>query len=149
MQIQLSSSAFQEGGKIPAQYTCDGANVSPPLEWTGVPQGAKSLALIVEDPDAPSGVWVHWVLFNLEPGLTELPEGVKPGSLGEQGMNDSRRPGYSGPCPPRGPAHRYFFKMYALDKTLSLSAGATKKDAEKAMQGSVLAQGQLIGKYGR
>lgn len=149
MQIQLSSPAFQDGGQIPKQYTCDGQNISPPLEWTGVPQEAKSLVLIVDDPDAPSGAFLHWVLFNLEPGLTELPEGVTPGSLGEQAANDFRKPGYGGPCPPKGPAHSYFFKLYALDRTLSLGAGATKQDAEKAMQGSVLAQGQMIGKYGR
>jgi Raf kinase inhibitor-like YbhB/YbcL family protein len=153
MSIQLSSPAFTEGNPIPAKYTCDGGDVSPPLAWSGVPEAAKSLALIVDDPDAPVRTWVHWVLYGLSPGLTELNEGLVKSAtiegLGVQGNNDFRKPGYSGPCPPRGKPHRYFYKLYALDTTLSLPAGATKGDLEEAMRGHILAQGQLIGSYSR
>jgi Raf kinase inhibitor-like YbhB/YbcL family protein len=153
MTIQLSSPSFLNGETIPRKNTCDGEDLSPPLNWTGIPQGAKSLALIVDDPDAPRGTWVHWVIYNLPSAQTSLPEGVakvaNPAGLGAQGNNDFRRPGYGGPCPPAGTPHRYFFKLYALDASLNLGPGATKADLEKAMQGHVLAQGQLIGKYGR
>jgi Raf kinase inhibitor-like YbhB/YbcL family protein len=150
--IKLRSGAFGDGGMIPAKYSCDGANVSPPLSWEGVPEGAKSLALVSEDPDAPNGVWVHWVVFNLPVGAGGLPEGVKASSEmaegGLQGMNDFRKAGYGGPCPPSG-VHRYFFRLYALDQLLPLGAGATKEQLMKAMEGHVLAQGELMGKYGR
>jgi len=153
MAIQITSSAFNEGNPIPKKYTCDGEDISPPLAWSGVPAGAKSLALIVDDPDAPVGTWVHWVIFGLPPTLNGLNEGiaktpqVEGGAI--QGNNDFRRPGYGGPCPPRGKQHRYFLKLYALDTSLTLKAGSSKADLEKAMRGHVLAQGQLMGTYSR
>jgi len=151
--IPLSSSAFVPGGDIPAAHTCDGADASPPLEWGEPPQGTHRFALICDDPDAPMGTWVHWVLFNL-PGETrslsekfpadgELPTGAR------QGKNDFGRPGYGGPCPPKGPAHRYFFRLYALDAPMTLRAGATKTELEAAMQGHILGRGELMGRYGR
>lgn len=147
MTIQISSSAFAHNELIPKRYTCDGEDVSPELSWQNVPEGTKSLVLIVDDPDAPIGTFVHWVLFNLPGNLNGLKEGVK--GIGVEGVNDFRRSGYGGPCPPRGSTHRYFFKLYALDTTLSLTAGVKKADVEKAMQGHILAQGELIGRYGR
>lgn len=153
MQIQLSSIAFKEGETIPVTYTCDGENISPPLSWTNVPQNTQSLAFIVDDPDAPSGTFVHWVAFNLSPKLSSLSEGASsPGSqdsFGMPGVSSFRKSGYSGPCPPKGKPHRYFFKIYALDILLGLKSGASKADVEKAMQGHILAQGQLMGTYGR
>jgi len=152
MEIKVSSQAFEEGGMIPRKHTCDGEDVSPPLTWTGVPDGAKTIALIGDDPDAPMGTWVHWVLFNLPANVKELAEATPPdkelSSGAKQGKNDFRRIGYGGPCPPGG-THRYFFKLYALDIALNLAAGATKGDLLKAMQGHVLAEGQLMGKYKR
>ena len=148
--IKLTSAAFKEGESIPRQYTCDGVNVSPPLEWSGVPKSAKTLAIIADDPDAPSGTWVHWVIYNLPAeniGMVEnLPatENLKAG--GFQGKNDFGKIGYGGPCPPSG-THRYFFKIYALDNELPLKAGATKAEVEKAMEGHLVAQGQLMGTY--
>ncbi len=147
MAIQVTSTAFSEASTIPKKHTCDGQDVSPQLSWSGVPEGTKSLVLIMDDPDAPVGTFVHWVLYDLPPDVKELPEGVQ--GVGVQGVNDFRRTGYNGPCPPRGPAHRYYFKVYALDTTLGLKAGARKADVEKAMQGHILAWGQLMGKYGR
>ena len=153
MQIQLSSTAFKDGAMIPVIYTCDGKNISPPLSWTEAPQGSKSIALIVDDPDAPAGTWVHWVVFNLPSSISSLSEGAS--SLGSQepfgtaGMNSSQKIGYGGPCPPKGKPHHYFFKLYALDIILGLKSGASKADVEKAMQGHILAQGQLMGTYGR
>ncbi len=153
MTIQVSSSAFTEGAPIPARYTCEGQDVSPPLKWSNIPQNAKSIALIADDPDAPVGTWVHWVLYNLPPTVTELPEGVPTtdtlANSARQGRNDFQRTGYGGPCPPRGSPHRYFFKIYALDAMLSLKPGATKKDLLKAMEGHILAEGQLMGTYKR
>jgi Raf kinase inhibitor-like YbhB/YbcL family protein len=147
MAIQLSSKAFTNGGTIPVKYTCDGENVSPDLSWSGTPQGVKSLALIADDPDAPAGTWVHWVLYDLPPDTTSLAEGTQGvGVLGTTSFGDAR---YGGPCPPRGKPHRYFFKLYALDKLLGLSPGATKAAVEKAMQGHILGSGQLMGTYGR
>ena len=148
MKILITSTAFDEAGTIPVRYTCDGADVSPPLDWSGVLQEAKSLALITDDPDCPTGTWVHWVLFNLPASLNHLPEKAMPG-VGIQGKNDFRKLGYNGPCPPKGKPHRYYFKLYALDTMLNLPAGATKAEVEKAMQGHILTQGQLMGKYGR
>lgn len=147
MAIVLTSSAFGEGESIPGKYTCDGEDLSPPLSWSGVPDAAKSLVLIVDDPDAPGGTFVHWVLFDLSADIKELPEGIK--GVGVEGVNDFRRRGYNGPCPPRGSVHRYFFKIYALDGKLNLAAGASKRDVERAMQGHVLAQGQMTGRYRR
>ena len=147
MTIQLTSSAFKEGGDIPRRHTCDGEDLSPSLSWTGIPAGTHSLALIVDDPDAPRGDWVHWVLVDLPSDLEGLPEGVS--GAGTDGKNDFGRLGYGGPCPPRGTNHRYYFKLYALDQTLGLKPGATKVDVEIAMAGHILVQGQLMGRYGR
>ncbi len=153
MAIQISSSAFSEGGAIPKSYTCDGEGLSPALSWTGVPSGTQSLALIADDPDAPSGTFVHWVLYDIPGDLASLPGGVaKTGTVqgvGIQGTNSARKTGYMGPCPPRGNPHRYFFKLYALDAKLNLKEGASKADVENAMKGHILAQGQVMGKYGR
>ncbi len=152
MDIKITSTAFEEGGMIPRKYTCDGEDVSPPLSWTGVPEGAETIALISDDPDAPMGTWVHWVLFNLPATEKGLPEAIPPDrelkNGAKQGRNDFRRIGYGGPCPPGG-THRYFFKLYALDAVLNLPAGATKAELLKAMEGHILAQGQLMGKYRR
>jgi Raf kinase inhibitor-like YbhB/YbcL family protein len=154
MPFFLTSAAFKDGAPIAGKYTCDGVDVSPPLTWSGAPAGTRSLALIADDPDAPGGTWVHWVLYNLPAEVSELPENIaKVESLdlgsARQGRNDFRRPGYGGPCPPPGPAHRYFFKLYALDTRLELKAGAQKKDAEAAMEGHVLGSAQLMGTYAR
>lgn len=145
--LSVSSPAFDDGADIPVKYTCDGENLSPPLSWSGVPEDAQSLVLIVDDPDAPAGTFVHWVLFDLSPDESSLSEGST--GVGTQGENSSRQLGYTGPCPPQGPTHRYFFKLYALDQPTKLEPGATKADVERAMQGHVLAQGELVGRYGR
>ena len=153
MALSLSSTAFKEGGQIPQKYTCDGQDVSPLLAWDEPPQGTKSFALIVDDPDAPVGVFTHWVLFNLPAIARQLPEAVptqnqlQDGAL--QGKNDFRRIGYGGPCPPSGRPHHYRFILYALDKPLDLKAGASKKEVLDAMKGHLLAQGQLTGTYQR
>jgi Raf kinase inhibitor-like YbhB/YbcL family protein len=147
MSIQVTSNAFSEGSEIPRIYTCDDQNVSPPITWTGVPSDTVSLALIMDDPDAPMGTWVHWVLYNLSPELAALEQGKK--GDGTEGKNDFSRLGYGGPCPPKGSNHRYFIKLYALDSMLDLKEGATKAQVESAMRGHILAQGQLMGKYGR
>ena len=150
--IKLTSSAFADSQPIPRQHTCSGINISPPLEWTGIPKSAKTIAIVADDADAPGGTWVHWVIYNLPAdtiGMVEnLPttEDLKGG--GFQGKNDFEKIGYGGPCPPSG-THRYFFKLYAIDTELPLKAGATKAELEKAMAGHVLAQGQLIGTYSR
>ena len=152
MEIKITSSAFEEGGFIPAKYTCDGADVSPPLQWDAVPEGTKSVALICDDPDAPMGTWVHWVLFNLPSDAKELAENIPAEETlpngAKQGVNDFGRIGYGGPCPPGG-THRYFFKIYALDTEVGLEAGADKRQLLKAMEGHILEQGQLVGKYKR
>lgn len=152
MTIKLTSSAFQAGGLIPAQYTCAGPNGSPPLAWTDVPAAAKSLALIVDDPDAPRGTWVHWVVYDLPPATKELPAGVPAQEAitggGRQGKNDFGQVGYGGPCPPSG-THRYNFKLYALNTALNLPAGASKQDLLKAMYGHILDEGQLPGRFGK
>jgi Raf kinase inhibitor-like YbhB/YbcL family protein len=147
MTIQITSSAFTEGSTIPRLYTCDDKNVSPPLAWTGVPTTTVSLVIIMDDPDAPSGTWVHWVLYNLPPDLTGYDQGMS--GKGTDGKNDFNRMGYGGPCPPRGSTHRYYIKLYALDARLDLKAGAGKSQVENLMRGHILAQGQLMGKYGR
>lgn len=151
--MKLTSTAFAEGETIPKQHTGDGKDVSPPLQWSDVPAGTKSFALICDDPDAPVGTWVHWVLFNVPADRTELPEGVPASKtvLGDarQGTNDFKKIGYGGPAPPRGKPHRYFFRLYALDTTLDLTESATKKDVEAAMKGHILAEGKLMGKYQR
>lgn len=152
MAIELTSPVFAEGEEIPGRYTCDGENISPPLAWSGAPPGTHSLALICDDPDAPVGTWVHWVLFNLPPGLDALPEAIPAEAVlvngTRQGRNDFRRYGYGGPCPPRG-SHRYYFKLYALDCQLQLPAAAGKTELLQAMQGHILAEGSLMGRYRR
>jgi Raf kinase inhibitor-like YbhB/YbcL family protein len=152
MGFKLTSTSFKEGQPIPRQHTCDGVNVSPALEWSGAPQGAKTFAIICDDPDAPSGTWVHWVLYNLPAdriGLVEnVPTTEKVPGDGLQGTNDFRKIGYGGPCPPSG-THHYFFKLYALDAELPLKPGATKAEVLKAMEGHTLAQTQLMGTYKR
>ena len=153
-EMEVTSPAFKDGETIPTQYTCDSRDVSVPLAWTKAPEGTKSIALICDDPDAPRGTWVHWVAINLPPDLIGLAEGVK---IAEDSSlagaiecgNDAGKIGYGGPCPPKGPAHRYFFKLYALDTMLELTAKSEKADVEKAMAGHILAQGQLMGRYGR
>ena len=151
--IKLTSDAFTAESTIPKKYTCDGPDVSPALSWTGAPPNTQSFALIMDDPDAPAGTWVHWVLFNLPSDAKNLAEGVaKQEQLpngARQGLNDFRKIGYGGPCPPPGKPHRYFFKLYALDKKLDLKPGATKAEVEAALKGHVLAQGELMGRYGR
>ncbi len=146
-EIQVESSAFEDGGTIPQRYTCDGEDLSPPLRWSEPPSATASQVLICDDPDAPVGTWDHWVLFNLPATVNSLPEGVQ--GMGVSGSNGWQQLGYGGPCPPSGSAHRYFFKFYALDITLDLGAGASKKDVEQAMKGHILAKGQLVGRYGR
>lgn len=153
MAFELRSPAFSSGEDIPVKYTCDGADVSPPLRWSDPPEKTKGFALIADDPDAPVGTWVHWVLSGLAATVRELPEGVATrdtvSGLGTQGVNDFRKIGYGGPCPPRGPAHRYFFKLYALDTELSLPPRKTKAELLKAMEGHVLGQTELMGRYKR
>lgn len=153
MNIKITSTAFAEGQQIPRKQAHDNEDLSPALKWSGVPPAAKSLALICDDPDAPMGTWVHWVIYNLPPALAGLAEGVaKTPELAngaKQGVNDYKSIGYGGPYPPPGKPHRYYFKMYALDAMLDLDAGSTKADLLKAMEGHVLAQGQLMGTYQR
>lgn len=153
MSIEVTSTAFKAGETIPKQYTGDGEDQSPLLRWSEPPSGTKSLALICDDPDAPRGTWVHWVLFNRPAQARELAEGVPTtetlGNGAKQGKNDFGNIGYGGPAPPKGKPHRYFFKLYALDAALDLSAGATKAELEKAMKGHILAEGQLMGTYKR
>jgi Raf kinase inhibitor-like YbhB/YbcL family protein len=152
MTIKITSSVFTEGSMIPNRYTCDAEDVSPDLAWTGVPEGTKSLAIICDDPDAPMGTWVHWVLFNLPPDINELhaeiplEKTLKNGA--RHGKNDFGRFGYGGPCPPSG-THRYFFKLYALDTRIKLESGITKAQLLEAMNGHILDEGQLMGKYKR
>ena len=164
--ITLGSRAFSDGGIIPKEYTCDGADRSPPLEWSGVPHSTRSLALICDDPDAPMGTWSHWVLVHLPPGVKALKEGIppekelpvsamemtensQPKAPALQGKNDFGKFGYGGPCPPGG-THRYVFRLYALDQQIELaSSPPTRSDVLKAIQGHILAEGRLVGKYAR
>lgn len=151
--LRVTSQAFAEGEKIPSKYTCDGKDVSPPLHWDGVPAGAKSIALICEDPDAPGGTWIHWVLYDLPATTSALREGVKKSAMladkSMQGLNDFEKTGYNGPCPPAGGAHRYFFRVYALDAGVLLPSRAKKADLVKAMEGHIVAEGSLMGTYQR
>ena len=152
MSLQISGTAFSAGEAIPKKFTCDGPDVSPQLKWNDSPANTQSIALIMDDPDAPAGTWVHWVIYDLSANTRELPEGVAKQeqlpSGARQGRNDFGKIGYGGPCPPPGKPHRYFFKLYGLDVKLNLKAGATKADVERAMKGHILAQTELIGKYG-
>jgi Raf kinase inhibitor-like YbhB/YbcL family protein len=147
--MNLSSFAFENGQPIPKRHTGDGDDVSPPLAWTEPPAGTKSFALICDDPDAPRGVWVHWVLFNLPADLREMPEDPSTPAGAREGTNDFGYTGYGGPAPPRGKAHRYFFKLYALDQMLDLAAGVKKDQVVAACQGHILAEAQWMGTYQR
>jgi Raf kinase inhibitor-like YbhB/YbcL family protein len=153
MDLKLTSSAFKEGETIPRKFTCQGKDISPSLAWDGLPAGTKTIALIVDDPDAPGGTWVHWVAFNIPSASGELREAVPARkSLDDgtrQGLNDFRKIGYGGPCPPPGPAHRYYFKLYALDASLDLESGCSKADLEAAMEGRILGEARLMGRYQR
>ncbi len=149
--FDLKSPAFGQNASIPRTHSCDGPDRSPPLRWTDPPSGAKSYALVVEDPDAPSGTWVHWVLYRIPPATRQLPEGVPtretvPGA-GTQGVNDFKKVGWGGPCPPPGSAHRYVFTLYALDSDLTLPPGTTRSDLQTAMEGHVLGQAELTGRF--
>lgn len=152
MKLKVTSIAFEDGGMIPAKYTCDGANISPPLQWEGVPEETRSIALISDDPDAPMGTWVHWVLFNLPAETRELPEKTPDDETlpngAKQGTTDFGRVGYGGPSPPSG-THRYFFKVYALNREIALDSTADKEKLVSAMEGHILAEGQLMGRYKR
>jgi hypothetical protein len=151
--MQLKTPAFKPGADIPAQFTCDGADSSPALTWSSPPEDTRSLAIVVDDPDAPGRTWVHWVLYDLPATEHELPAGVPAQATlpsgARQGRNDFGRIGYGGPCPPKGPVHRYYFRLYALDTTLELKAGATRSELDHAMRGHVLAQTELMGRYRR
>ncbi len=153
MEFTLKSAVFSYGGEIPRKHTCDGPDLSPALGWSDPPAKSVSFALIADDPDAPAGTWVHWVIYDLPGTSRALPEGLsKTPELPDgsrQGRNDFGRAGYGGPCPPRGAPHRYVFKLYALDGKLNLKAGATKADVERAMRGHILGQTELMGKYKR
>jgi Raf kinase inhibitor-like YbhB/YbcL family protein len=146
MALTVSSDAFEDGGEIPARYTCDGADVSPPLTISGVPADAAELALLCEDPDAPSGTFVHWVAWGIDPGNASLAEGAEPLGVGTNGF---RKTGYRGPCPPPGPAHRYIFTIYALSGELDMPATATADDLRAVVEGLVLDEGSLTGRYAR
>ncbi len=153
MAFELTSSAFKEGERIPDRHTCEGDDLSPPLHWGVPPAATKSFALIADDPDAPGGTWVHWVIYNLSLDLRGLPEGIPAkdhwldGAM--QGLTDFKRVGYGGPCPPPGKPHRYYFKLYALDAALNLKPRATKSQVLETCKGHVLAEAQLMGRFGR
>jgi len=151
--LELMSTAIDEGAPIPVEFTCDGDNLSPPLNWTGVPPGTRSLALVVDDPDAPRGTWVHWVVYDIPRDVVDLPEALPDDRElpfgARHGTNDFKNLGYGGPCPPPGGPHRYFFKLYALDRALNLEPGSTKQELLSAMEGHILAEGQLMGSYQR
>jgi len=150
--MKIISSAFDEGAMIPEKYTCDNIDISPPLKWSSVPERTKTFAIICDDPDAPMGTWVHWVIYNLPANINELSEDVSPLEIlpngAKQGKNDFGKIGYGGPCPPGG-IHRYYFKVYALSEELNVEAGITKSELLKAMEGHILSEGQLMGRYKR
>ena len=152
MSLSITSTAFKQGERIPSKYTCDGSDTSPELEWSDVPDGAQSFTIIADDPDAPVGTWIHWVLYNVPGETRTLPEAIPPdASLPDrsmQGKNSWGRPGYGGPCPPGG-THRYFFRLYALDTVLELKSGVSENDLLKAMKGHILAEAELMGLYSR
>lgn len=151
--LELKSEVFENKGYIPDRYTCDAQDFSPPLNWDGVPENTKSLALICDDPDAPFKIWVHWVLFNIPPENGELKEGISQEELAElsiiRGINDFGKIGYQGPCPPPDKVHRYSFRLYSLDTILNLEEGASKKEIIEAMQGHIITEAKLIGIYQR
>ena len=142
--MKITSPAFQQGGNIPSKFSCDGGNTNPPLQLSDVPSGAKSLVLIVDDSDAPGGSFTHWAVWNVSPQTTAIAEGSTP--KGVQGTNDFGKSGYGAPCPPSG-AHRYYFKIFALDRQLDLSSGARRGQLDAAMKGHVVAEGELMGRY--
>jgi len=144
--IKITSSAFREGGNIPSKFTCDGSDTSPPLQISGVPSEAKSLVLIADDPDAPGGLFTHWLVWNIPPQTNSIAEGSAP--KGVQGANDFGKSGYRGPCPPQG-THRYSFKVFALDRELDLRSGAKRGQVDGAMKGHIIAQGELVGRYAK
>ena len=151
MAFKLVIGAFPEGAAIPKLHTCEGADVSPSLEWSGEPAETQSFALVVDDPDAPAGAWNHWLLWDIPASVHALPQGSKPGTLGVSGSNDFGKPGYGGPCPPRGHgAHRYFFRLYAVAApSLGLRAGAKRAELDKALSGRILAEVRYMGRYER
>jgi len=151
--LKLKSSLFKEGGSVPQKFTCDGKDISPALQWSGAPNATKTLALIMDDPDAPAGTWVHWVIYNIPGNQKKLPEGIptkeKLSNGTRQASNDFRKAGYGGPCPPEGKSHHYFFKLYALDTMLDLPSMASKSQLEASMESHILGQTQLMGTYQR
>jgi len=150
MSFQLLSNAFAAGGWIPELHSCKGADLSPSMEWSDEPGDVRSFALIVEDPDAPSGTFCHWLLYDIPPHVHNLAQGLKPGSVGVSGNNDFGRPGYGGPCPPKGSAHRYYFRLYAVDtNTLGLRPGVGRNELLQAMNGHILAEAQYMGRFQR
>ncbi len=150
--MEILSSAFDEGEMIPEKYTCDDIDISLPLKWSSIPEGIKTFAIICDDPDAPMGTWVHWVIYNLPADINELSENIPPSEIltngAKQGRNDFGKIGYGGPCPPGG-THRYYFKVYALSKELMVESGITKSELLKAMEGHILSEGKLMGRYKR
>jgi len=153
MALELKSTSFKNGDFIPAEYTCKGKDISPPLAWNDVPQTTKSFAIISDDPDAPIGTWVHWVIYDIPSDVRHLPENISKVNIlsdgSKQGVNDFGKIGYGGPCPPPGSAHRYFFKLYALNTKLELKPGLTKKALESAIKGHIAGEAELIGKFKR
>ena len=151
MALRLNTSTFAENGEIPALHTCDGADLSPALEWTGEPAGTQSFALIVDDPDAPNGTWNHWLIYDIAPSVRVLPQGYRPGTAGVSGINDFGKRGYGGPCPPKGHGpHRYFFKLYAVDiASLHVADGAKRADLDAALKDHILAETHYVGRYER
>jgi Raf kinase inhibitor-like YbhB/YbcL family protein len=151
--MRIASPAFAEGKPIPPKFTCSGEDASPPLSIEGIPEGAKSLALVCDDPDAPMGTWVHWALFNLSPETKALPEGLPKNQFvlntAAQGVNDFGKLGYGGPCPPPGKPHRYFFRLYALKEPVALKPGASRAELDAAMKGRILAEAALMGTFRR
>jgi Raf kinase inhibitor-like YbhB/YbcL family protein len=146
MTMTVSSTSFADGGDLPRRHTCDGEDLSPPLSFSGAPEGTREIALLVEDPDAPSGTFVHWVAWGIDPSTSALPEGAAAPGAGRNGFG---RPGYAGPCPPKGPAHRYIFRAFAVSRRLELKSGASADDLREAMHRSVLAEGSLTARYAR
>jgi Raf kinase inhibitor-like YbhB/YbcL family protein len=151
--FSISTPAFQPGGTIPKKYTCEGRDLSPPLAWTAPPAGTESFVLMVLDPDAPSGTWTHWLIYDLPATVRELPENTPATATlpsgGRQGRNDFGHLGFGGPCPPPGRPHRYFFRLFALNVQLGLKPGATRREVEQAVRGHILAQTELVGRFGR
>ena len=151
--LELNTDAFKSGEDIPVQYTCDGEDLSPPLRWRNPPQAAKSFALVVDDPDAPKGGWIHWVVYGIPAAVNQLEEGLPKSEMlpvgAKQGLTDFQHPGYNGPCPPPGKPHRYYFKLYALDTPLNLGPSQTKAQLLSEMVGHILAEARLMGRYQR